>query len=105
MNMETLEELKQQEKELTNLLVENRGRQRELNRIAFVQEYNADIGDTIEWLDGRTRRKGVIVEIEFSGVTPYYYRVQLFNADGNLGKRITRVWSPSSSQMKIISRA
>lgn len=99
-----LEQLKQQEKELTELLSENRNKQRELNKIAFIQKHGVDVGDIVEWMDGNTPRKGVISEIEFSGTTPNYYKAQLFNSDGKAGKRDARIWSYSLNSIKLVAR-
>ncbi len=101
----TIEQLEKQEKELTDLLSENRNKQRELNKITFIQKYGIDVGDTVEWMDGNTPRKGVIGEIEFSGVTPNYYKAILFNADGKLGKRDMRIWSYSIKSLKLVAKS
>lgn len=100
-----LEQLKQQEKELTELLSENRDKQRELNKIAFIQKHGVDVGDTIEWMDGNTPRKGVVLDIEFSGVTAAYYRALLFNSDGKVGKKEIRIWSFSLKSIKLIAKS
>ena len=47
----TLQQLQQQEQELERLLSENRAKQREITKQAFVEKYGADVGDTIEWMD------------------------------------------------------
>jgi hypothetical protein len=101
----TIEQLQQEEKELRILLSENRNRQRELNKNAFIQKYGIDIGDTVEWIDGNTPRKGVVSEIEFSGVNPNCYKALLFNSDGKVGKRDVRIWSFSFKSLKLVSKA
>lgn len=100
-----LEQLKQQEKELTNLLSENRSKQRELSKIAFIQKHGFDVGDAVEWMDGKTPRKGVISEIEFSGTTPNCYKAKLFNSDGKIGKREMRIWSFSFKSIKLVAKS
>ena len=100
-----LEQLKQQEKELTELLSENRNKQKELNKIAFIQKHGIDVGDTVEWMDGNTPRNGVISEIEFSGTTPNYYKAKLFNSDGKVGKRDMRIWSFSFNSIKLVAKS
>lgn len=100
-----IEQLKQQEKELQDLLSENRNKQRELNRIAFIKKCGVDVGDVIEWIDGRTPRKGVIKDVEFNGVTPSYFIASLFNSDGNVGKREMRIWSFSFDSIKLITKS
>jgi hypothetical protein len=97
-----IEQLKQEENKLVDLLTENRNKQRELNKIAFIEKYGVNIGDTIEWMDGRTPRKGVVTEIEFSGVDANYYKALLFNADGKIGKRESRIWYSSFNSIKLI---
>lgn len=101
-----LQELKQQEKELTDLLSENRSKQKELNKIAFIQKHGVDVGDIVEWMDSSNiPRKGVVSEIEFSGTTPNYYKAQLFNSDGKVGKRDTRIWSFSFNSIKLVAKS
>jgi hypothetical protein len=90
-----IEQLKQEENKLVDLLIENRNKQRELNKIAFIEKHGVNIGDTIEWMDGKTPRKGVVTEIKFSGVDANYYKALLFNADGKIGKKESRIWSMS----------
>ena len=100
-----LEQLKQQEKELTELLSENRSKQRELNRITFIQKNGFDIGDIVEWMDGKNQKKGIISEIECSGTIPNYYKAQLFNSDGKVGKREAIIWSYSLNSIKLIAKS
>lgn len=101
----SLEELVQQEKEIKELLARNQERQKLLNRIAFVEKYGVDIGDTVEWIDGKTPKKGVISKIEYSGVNPSHYIATLFNSGGKLGKRETRIWYYSLESLKLIEKA
>jgi hypothetical protein len=101
----TIKQLQKEEKELSRLLSENRNQQRELNKNAFIQKYGIDIGDTVEWIDGNTPRKGIVSEIQFSGVKPNSYRALLFNADGKVGKRDMRIWSFSFKSLKLVSKA
>ena len=100
-----LEQLKQQEKELTELLSENRNKQKELNKIAFIQKHGIDVGDTVEWMDGNTPRNGVISEIGFIGTTPNYCNAKLFNSDGKVGKREIRIWSFSFNSIKLVAKS
>jgi hypothetical protein len=97
-----LEQLKQQEKELQELLSENRNKQRELNQLAFIEKHGINIGDTVEWMDGKTPRKGVVIRINFSGVNPSHYTATLFNSNGKVGKRESNIWSWSFNSLKVI---
>lgn len=99
-----LEKLKQEEKEITELLSENLDKQRELNKIAFTQKHGVDVGDTVEWIDGKTPHKGIIAEIEFNRVTPKHFIAKLFNSDGKIGKREIRIWSYSFDSLKRVSK-
>ena len=104
-NKMNLEQLKQQEKELQDLLSENRNKQRELNKLSFIEKHGINIGDTVEWMDGNTPRKGVIKYIEFNGVKPNYYIANLFNSDGKVGKRDVRIWSYSYTTLKLAAKS
>ena len=99
-----IDKLRQEEQDLLTLLSKNRQRQKELNKVDFVKKYGFDIGDPVEWMDGRTKREGVISRIEFSGVMPSYYHVNLYNSDWKVGKREMRIWSYSVSSMKPIKK-
>lgn len=101
----TIEQLKEEETELTDRLSENRNKQRELYKIDFVEKYGADVGDTIEWMDGKTLKRGVVHNIKFSGVKPSLYEAFLFNADGAVGKRSNRIWFYSLETIKVIEKA
>jgi hypothetical protein len=101
----TQEELKTQEKELLNLLSENRSKQRELSRIAFVEKHGYDIGDTIECMDGRTTRIGKIDSYTFYGTDIEGFKVTLFKSDGKLGTRQTRILSYLIHTIKLILKA
>lgn len=102
--MKNIIELQKEEQELSELLSENRRQQRELNKLAFVEKHGVDVGYTVEWIESRTPRKGVISGIEFTGVNPVRYRVLLFNSNGKVGKRESKIWSFSLSSIKIISK-
>jgi hypothetical protein len=99
----TTEELIQQEKELMEYLSSNRQKQRELNQIAFMDKHKVYIGDCVEFMDGKTKRTGIISGVEFSGVNPSYYICTLFNTDGKLGKREVRIWHSSMNTLKVIN--
>lgn len=96
-----IKDLKKEEIELRGLIAENRQKQRNINKEAFIKMYRIDIGDAVEWVDG-TIKKGVIIDIEFSGVIPQYYKASLFNSDGKVGKRECRIWSFSFKSLKLL---
>ena len=99
----TLEQLEQQEIELNNLLSENRGKQKELNAIAFIEKHGFNIGDKVEFSSGKNKKTGVISRLEFFGVRTAYYIINLFNSDGRIGKREQRIWNSELSTLKHIN--
>jgi len=100
-----IEQLKQEENKLLNLLSENRSRQKELSIKSFIEKHGVDIGDVVEWKDGKNVIKGVVSEIECGQVKANYYKALLFNTDGKVGKRCTRIWYYSMDSLKVISKA
>ena len=98
----TIEQLKQEEIKLNDLLSANRSKQRKLNKISFIQKHGFNVGDAVEWMDCNTLRKGIISGIYFYGVNPTYYNATLFNADGKLGKRNVRIWDYWIKSIKMI---
>jgi hypothetical protein len=78
----TLEQLQQQEHELTQLLSENRAKQREIRRTEFYQRYGANIGDIVKWHNGITNRKGKIYFVSRD-----FCKVLLLKKDGTVGNR------------------
>lgn len=100
-----MEQLLQQEIELRKLLSENLTNQRELNKIDFIEKNGFGVGDIVEWRNGENAVKGVISEIEFSGVKPTYYKALLFNSNGKVGKREVRIWSCEFNSMKLIEKS
>ena len=100
-----LKELKQQEQQLLDLLSQNRSKQKKINELIFIEKHGINIGDAVEWIDGRTKRKGIITGIDFTGTTPYYYMATLLNSDNKLGKRVSRIWSGQMSSVVIISKS
>jgi len=87
------------------LLSENRNKQRELNTIKFVEKTGIGIGDTIEWSEGITIKKGVVFAIKYYYQKPHHHIVNLFNADGRAGKREAHLWSNDLPFVKIIAKA
>lgn len=92
----TLEQLIKQEKELVARLSENRAMQRELNMRTFVREinekYGLSIGEEVEWKMGDKVMRGILsnIVLDSSGRLSYYV-VRLFNSDGRVGKRTTKI--------------
>lgn len=99
-----LEALRQEEQQLMDLLTENRNKQREINKAAFVQKHGADIGDLVEWHSSKGARRGIISKIEFSNLNPSYYHAFIANANGKFGKREVRIWSFEMDQFQVIKK-
>ena len=103
----TIEQLQAEEKELLKLIHINQQKQRELNQLKFIEKYGVNIGDTVEYsskMNGQIDKKGVISGIEFTNTTPYFYLVNLFNANGKLSERSTRIWSFCFDSIKVINK-
>lgn len=99
-----LEALRQEEQQLMDLLTENRNKQREINKAAFIQKHGVDIGDLVEWHSSKGAKRGVISKIEFSGLNPSYYYAFIVNADGKVCKREVRIWSFEMYQFQVIKK-
>lgn len=98
----TIEQLIKEEKQLRLLLSENLAKQKALNGIAFIEENGFKIGDKIEWTEGKKKKTGVISRIDSTGTIPYYYMANLFNSNGEVGKREVRIWRSDLSSVKKI---
>lgn len=97
-----LEQLKQQEKELSDLLSVNRNKQRDYYTTLFCEKYKIKIGDTIKFKDGKDTVVGVINRFDYSGVKPNYPVVSLFNSDGKVGKREKRCYYSSLESIEVV---
>ena len=97
-------ELKEEEAGLIDLLNKNRAKQKELNRIDFIEKYGIDLGDEIEWQYGFEIKKGIISNIEFAGVNPKYFKVINFNKNGEIGKKEVRIWPQEQKSVKLIKK-
>jgi hypothetical protein len=103
----TIEQLQAEEKELLKLIHINKQKQCELNKIKFIKEHGVNIGDTVEYsskMNGQIDKKGVISGIEFQNTTPNFYLVNLFNSNGKLSERSTRIWSFCFDSIKVINK-
>lgn len=96
-----LKELEQEEKRLMELLDANRKSQRVIHTQIFLSKYGINIGDTVEFEDGREKVVGVLDRLEYSGVLVNYPMIRLFNSDGKLGKREKRCWWSSFETLKL----
>lgn len=101
----TLVELENEEKSLSKLLSDNRAKQLALNKIAFVEKHGVDVGDKIQWRDGRSIKRGVVSGLVTPGTRVQGYLAFLINSDGNVGKRECRLWSFQLGSMELISKA
>lgn len=100
----TIKQLQDQESDLMAQLINNRENQRILNTIEFTQKYGIEIGDTITWLDGRFERKGIVSKMTYWENKPSTVFCNLFNQDGNIGKREIRLWNNDLKVAKVISK-
>lgn len=99
--MRTIEELKAEEKILTEKVKENRQLQEEYYAKEWCQKHGVNIGDTISVKD----KVGVLVDIDFScshEVSNAYYRY--INKDGSLNKNRVRIWYFDFEHIKLVKR-
>lgn len=90
----TLEQLKAEEKEIKQKLMENHNRQRAINVTEWKQKHGLQEGDTVEFLDGQERKRGVFETISISGTeVSFCQKVRLFKKDGSLGDRVVNVFT------------
>lgn len=99
-----IQELIKEEQDLRNRLLKNIENQKELNLFDFVKKHGVNIGDTIEFHNGRMKVKAVISSIEFSGCFPSYYRANLFNTNGTISKKDTRIWNSEVASIKLLTK-
>lgn len=89
----TIQELEQQEKELSKLLKENKERQKAYWRKTFSEEYGFGVGDTISLGD----KKGVVVMVPERSYKQWVgfgeLKMRLYKKDGTLGKNESNIWS------------
>jgi hypothetical protein len=100
----TLEQLKEEEERLYNLLKINHEKQKEIKTKYFVEKNGANIGDVIQWEENKNIKIAKIVEIEYTGVTPDCYMVSYFNKDGSLSKNKNRLGFWLSENIKVITK-
>jgi len=100
--MKTLDELKEEEKIILKSLLDNRESQKLLLTEEFSKKHGINIGDNVEWMDGRKLKRGVVSKIEYSGHKPNYFWAALFNADGKVGAREMRIWNFQFDSIKKI---
>lgn len=95
----TLTELQKEEIELKSKLSENKKQQNNLIRTEFIEKWGgANIGDTVEFLDGKEVVQGVISKIDV-GYFCYYF-VFLFKNNGTTGKRERCIYRPETMIIK-----
>lgn len=95
----TLQQLQQQEQELERLISENRAKQREITKQAFVEKYGADVGDTIEWMDWGETKQGVLFSIRENAC-----KVKLLKKSGEVGVREAMIWPIEFQSIKVIEK-
>ncbi len=90
----TLEQLKAEEKEINQKLMENRNRQRAINLTAWKQKRGLQEGDMVEYLDAGDVKRGILEVISMNGTdVSFCQKVRLFKKDGSLGDRVVNVFS------------
>ena len=97
-----LQELEEEEKRLSELLSDNRQKQREINTDIFLSKYGVKIGDIIEFKDGKETITGMLHRIEYNGTKVYYPYVMQLNSDGKAGKREKRCWWSGFETIKLV---
>jgi len=100
-----IEQLEQEEKRILAELQVNRSQQQRLHTDVFIQKYGINVGAIVEWVDGKTKRKGKVFKLEYSGVKPCYIWCNIFNSDGQPGKREMKIWNYSMSSLVVIEPA
>jgi len=85
--METRLEFVKEEERLLGLLSAVRSKLKELTIKERCLMYGVSIGDTVEFMDGRKLKIGVLKKID-----GYFPEVLLFKKDGTLGLRTTSVY-------------
>ena len=98
-----LEQLKQEEQQISKLLEENRDKQKHINATIFIEKNGFNFGDVIKFLDNKREKIGIIKELYFVGVNPYFYMVQLYNSNGELGKREVTLYESNLKTAKLIN--
>ncbi len=99
-----LEELKKQEAELLRELDANRAEQRKINTSQWCKDYGVNIGDAVEFVDGKNTISGQLSRFEYSGTTVKSAMVSEFNKSGEVGKREKRLWFYSLSSLRKITK-
>lgn len=100
-----IEQLKKEEAELLELLQENRRKQRQLSVIEFTNNHGVNIGDVIEWMDGKTQKIGTVTKFIYSGSNVDKIHCLLHNKNGKPGLRESKLWSWNIKTMRVISKA
>lgn len=100
----TLQELKQEQAKLKELLSDNAKKQNAIIAKDFSEKWGYNVGDTIEWIDGRKSYIGVIIRIEVA-YSYAHYVANVFTKSGEVGKREARIWANSLETIKLISKA
>lgn len=101
----TLEELKAENTRLHDLIKENVKAQQAITRVPFVEKWGADVGDTVEYNDGESIKRGVVKEIRFNHLNnPVSYSVWQVLPSGKVTAREAVVWMQSNNAIKVITK-
>jgi hypothetical protein len=92
--METLEQLKEEARQLHESLRINSEKQKRLKNNTLIEKYGFNIGDKVKLIQKGETILGVV-----SGISrDYWYLVRLFKKDGTLGKREVTVYDAKTMQ-------
>jgi len=99
-----IEELKQEEKRLRNLLAENIEAQRKINAAEFQKKTGFSVGDIIEYgKDNKAVAK--IVGIEFHGSEAYRFQVSIIKKNGEFSDVLRTLWYSDLQTATLVEKA
>ena len=100
----TLQQLEIEENELRERLNENLSKQRDINTVNYLNKIQLKIGDSVTFMSGRKELTGVLDSLEYNQQEVRYPIIRIFNSDGKLGKRTTRVWYSEVPTLKLFNK-
>lgn len=97
-----LELLELEEKDLRERLSVNLSAQREIKTEKFLKKYGIQIGDIIEFMDGRTKKTGVFNRIIYNLTEPVNIVIRLLKKDGTEGKMEVSPWVCHLDMLRLV---